>query len=73
MKRTTAENTVKELRDVFACFGVREQLVSDNVRQFVSDVLRRFMAANGVRHITGAPYHPTTNGLAERLMQTFKK
>ena len=73
MKRTIAEDTVEELRDAFARFGVREQLVSDHVPQFVSDVLRRFMAANCVRHITGAPYHPTTNGLAERLVQTFKK
>ena len=24
-------------------------------------------------HLTGAPYHPATNGAAERLVQTFKQ
>ena len=32
-----------------------------------------FMLANGIDHQMGAPYHPETNGLAERLVQTVKK
>lgn len=27
----------------------------------------------GITHLTGAPYHPATNGAAERLVQTFKQ
>lgn len=28
---------------------------------------------NGIKHVTGAAYHPSTNGQAERLVQSFKK
>ena len=27
----------------------------------------------GIQHLTGAPYHPATNGQAERFIQTFKR
>ena len=31
------------------------------------------MERNGVNHICSAPYHLSTNGLAERAVQTFKQ
>ena len=48
-------------------------LVTDNGPCFVSEEFEIFLAKNGVKHITTAPYHPATNGLAERAVQTVKQ
>ena len=41
--------------------------------QFTADEFRTFMRSNGIKHIRSAPYHPATNGIAERFVQTFKQ
>ena len=72
MKGTTAEETVGTLRSIFARMGLPEQIVSDNGSQFTSTTFQKFVDENGIRHVMGAPYHPSTNGLAERFVQSFK-
>lgn len=73
MKSTTSSKTIEVLRNLFARFGIPEQIVSDNGPQFVSTEFERFTKSNGIKHITSAPYHPATNGQAERSVQTFKQ
>ena len=46
--------------------------MSDNGPQFISEEMHQFLATNGVKHIRSAPYHPSTNGAVERLVQTVK-
>ena len=70
MSSTTAAATIKKLSGLFATYG---QLVSDNGPQFTSDEFSSFLKSNGLKHITSAPYHPSSNGLAERFVKTFKK
>ena len=72
MTSTTAGKTIERLREVFARHGLPQQLVSDNGPQFTSDEFTHFLKSNGIKHIRTAPYHPATNGLAERFVQTFK-
>jgi hypothetical protein len=73
MKSTTAEKTIEVLRSVFARQGLPEQLVTDNGPQFISTEFKAFLKANGIKHILSAPYHPASNGLAERFIQTLKR
>ena len=68
---TSTSNTVSKLREMFATHGLPESLVSD-ASCFTSDKFKEFTTHNGIRHITSAPYHPATNGLAERAVQTLK-
>ena len=69
---TQTTRTIEVLRGIFASYGLPEQLVSDNGPQFVSEEFRRFTREYGIKHIRSAPYHPATNGAAERFMQKFK-
>ena len=72
MKRTLAGDVVNKLTPLFAMFGLPEVIVTDNGPQFRALEWKTFMIRNAIRHVTGAPYHPQTNGEAERFVQTFK-
>ena len=65
--------TIELLRPVFAQFGTPETVVSDNGSYFVSEDFQLFLKANGIKQITSAPYHPSTNSLAEKAVQIVKK
>ena len=62
---TTSAHTIQKLRAMFATHGLPELLVSDNGTAFTSAEFEEFLSRNGVRHLTSAPYHPSSNGLAE--------
>ena len=39
----------------------------------MSEEFQSFLKCNSIRHTISAPYHPSSNGLAERAVQTVKK
>lgn len=69
---TSAEATIEKLRLTFATHGLPETIVSDNGPSFTSCEFQEFLRCNGVKHLRSAPYHPASNGLAERAVQTVK-
>ena len=64
--------TIECFRKAFATHGLPQICVSDNGPSFTSTELALFMKMNGIRHVESAPYHPSTNGSAERAVQSFK-
>lgn len=72
MSSTTSTKTVDVLREMFARYGIPRELTSDNGPQLVSEEFETFLKQNGVKHSLSPPYHPASNGLAERAVQTVK-
>ena len=47
--------------------------MSDNGPQFAAAEFDNFCKSNGIRLIKVAPYHPSSNGLAERSVKIIKQ
>ena len=69
---TTSSITIEKMRFTYATFGIPETLVTDNGSNFTNSEFEEFLKANGICHIKTAPYHPASNNLAKRAVQTFK-
>ena len=70
---TASRATMDLLETDFAHFGYPHTIVSDNATTFMSEEFQAWCRERGIVHLTGAPYHPATNGAAERLVQSFKQ
>lgn len=72
-KFATSTTTIKLLQKVFVQHGLPKSLVSDNGTCFASVEFKTYMDSLGIKHIFSAPFHPSTNGQAERAVQNLKK
>ena len=70
---TSLKSTTAILEQEFAHFGYPHTLVTDNATTFMSQEFQAWCKQRGIVNLTGAPYHPATNGAAERLIQSFKQ
>ena len=66
MTSSTTAATILWLRQTFGTHGLPYTLVSDNGTAFTSHELQNYCRSNGIKHIRSAPFHPASNGLAER-------
>ena len=73
MQNITSRKTVERLRSCFATHGLPDCIVSNNGPTLTSEEFREFTSANDIRHIFVEPYHPSSNGLAEKAVQSFRK
>jgi len=69
----TTSETIKRLRRTFAQEGVPSVLVCDNGPSLISTEMKQWLSIIGCRQILTPPYHPRSNGLAERFVRTYKE
>ena len=72
MPSTTPTSTINVLKNLFAKYGLVEEIVSDNGPQFTSYEFITFLLSNGVKHTRiPPPHHTASNGAAERMVQAI--
>ena len=69
---STVSVTIPKLLITFSTHGLTRTIVSENGLCFTSSEFEQFVKCNGIRHLKTAPYHPASNGLTERAVQTVK-
>ena len=71
-KTQTAQATARILWDNFIChYGFPEQFISDQGRNFESDLIKELCKIAGVKKVHTTPYHPQGNGQCERFNSTL--
>ncbi|XP_054272890.1 uncharacterized protein K02A2.6-like [Macrosteles quadrilineatus] len=73
MSSTSTKSTIKALEELFSRFGYPRVIVSDNGPQLTSYEFQTFCKSLNIKHARITPYHPKSNGLAERCVRTFKE
>ena len=72
MEHITTNVTMDALTKLFSRYGICGTLVSDNNATTVSKKFQKFLKINGIVHKITSVYKPSTNGLAERMVQLFE-
>ena len=72
VSRADTAHTLEKLREVIARFGIPKCVVTDNGTCFASSEFSDFCEKNNIIHLTSPPFHPSSNGLAENFVKTFK-
>ena len=72
LRSATAATTIQVLKTFFSNFVLPDEIVGDNGSQFTAQQFQEFCKSNGIKHSCIPPYHPASNGAAERAVQVVK-
>lgn len=72
MTRTNAHCVIRMLSEIFGIFGYAKECVCDNGPPFGSYDFKQFLESHDIKLTHSPPYHPQSNGIVERAVQTTK-
>jgi len=73
LKHKSTESIIEALITVFSNFGSSHILLTDNAPEYVSDKMIQFLKHFNTEKKQIAPYHPSSQGLAERINREINK
>ena len=65
----TSQTTIDKLEVIFNMHCLPKMLMSGNGTPFTSAEFQEYVNRNAIHHVLTSPYHPASNGLAERAVQ----
>ncbi|KAG8187022.1 hypothetical protein JTE90_019232 [Oedothorax gibbosus] len=72
LQHPTTRDCIEVLKRWFSVHGVPEVFESDNGSQYASKMFNEFLESWGIQKSQSSPYHPQSNGLAERAVEASK-
>ena len=72
MTNITSSAAINRLRCTFSIHGIPNFIICDNRPSLASQEFNTFCKSNGMKHLTIAPYHPSSNSAAECLVKHLK-
>lgn len=67
-----APTVADSLVDFFMMFGIAQRILSDQGKEFMSEVVKQVAKVLKLKHSIATAYHPETNGALERSHSTLK-
>ena len=71
LPNTSSPTIIKYMKSIFARHGIPKTVISDN--PFDTAEFKKFQREWDFKLTTSSPYHPKSNGMAERNIQTVKR
>lgn len=60
---------MNRLKECFNVYGYSKTIVTDNNPSFVAQLFERFCAQRDIELMHSPPYHPESNGLADKAVE----
>ena len=73
LSEITSTSVIRAMKSVFACHEIPQILRTDNGPQYSSVEFKGFCKQYGIEHETSSPHFQSSNGEAERAVQTVKR